>query len=362
MMRHVEEPGPTEVRDPFVRQELKRAAIWIGLIIGVVLVWQLAQPLLLIFAGVVLAAMLDGGTRLLGRVLPIARPWRLLIISILVVSFLSWAFILAGTQMVFQAEELRSTVQDQVVRIAGWAKTQGLTTQSFDASAITKEIAGTLGRLTSAVSSALGALTSLAMIMVIGVFLAVEPRNYERGMAWMFPLQYRQQFYETMNLMGHTLRRLMAGRMLAMTVEGFATWILLSLGGVPMAGLLGLLTGLFAFLPNIGALISGTLMVLVGFSAGTQAGFWAVTVYMVVHLVDGWLLQPMVARRSVDLAPALVLSAQLLFGALFGLMGLILADPMVAMIKVALEKGSEESAERAQLAASAAIAHEAPLS
>ncbi len=355
MARHIEEPGPTEVRDPFVRQELKRAAIWIGLIVGVVMVWQLAQPLLLIFAGVVLAAMLDGGTRLLGRVLPIGRRWRLLIVSVLVVSFFSWAFILAGTQMVFQAEELRNVVQEQVVRIAAWAKTQGLTSQTFDTAAITSEIAGTLGRLTSAVSSALGALTSLALIMVIGVFLAIEPRNYERGMAWMLPLAYRQQFYETMNMMGHTLRRLMAGRMLAMTVEGFATWMLLSIGGVPMAGLLGLLTGLFAFLPNIGALISGTLMILVGFSAGTQAGLWAITVYVVVHLVDGWVLQPMVARRSVDLAPALVLSAQLLFGALFGVMGLILADPLIAMIKVALEKGSLESAERAEIAATSGL-------
>jgi predicted PurR-regulated permease PerM len=133
-------------------------------------------------------------------------------------------------------------------------------------------------------------------------------------------------------------------------VEGVATWLLLSLGNVPMASLLGLLTGMFAFLPNIGALISGTLMVLVGFSAGTETGFWAIAVYVFVHLVDGWLIVPMVAKRSVDLAPALVLAAQLLFGALFGILGLVFADPMLAMIKVALEQGSEESAERAGVA------------
>jgi predicted PurR-regulated permease PerM len=153
-----------------------------------------------------------------------------------------------------------------------------------------------------------------------------------------------------MNAIGFTLRRLMAGRLIGMTLEGFATWILLSLGGVPMAALLGLLTGLLAFLPNIGAIISGALMVLVGFSAGTQAGFWAITVYLLVHFVDGWLIVPTIAKRSVDLAPALVLGAQLLFGALFGIVGLALADPMIAMIKVALQKGSKESAERAEAA------------
>ena len=45
---------------------------------------------------------------------------------------------------------------------------------------------------------------------------------------------------------------------------------------------------------------------------------------------------PYIARRTVDLAPALVLAAQLLFGALFGILGLLLADPIVATIKVAL--------------------------
>jgi predicted PurR-regulated permease PerM len=348
LARHVEEPGPNELRDPFVRQELKRASIWIGLIVGVVLIWLLAQPLLLIMGGVVFAALLDGGTRLLGRVLPIARGWRLLIVALGVAAFLSWVVMFAGNALFTQAETLRITVQDQIVRIADWARTQGLTGASFSPTEITKEIAGSLGRLTSAVSSALGALTSIAMIMVIGLFLAIEPRNYERGMAWMLPLDMRDEFYRIMNAMGHTLRRLMAGRLLAMLVEGFATWILLSIGNVPMAALLGLLTGMLAFLPNIGALISGTLMVLVGFSAGTEIGLWAIAVYLVVHFVDGWLIVPTVAKRSVDLAPALVLSMQLLFGALFGILGLALADPIVAMMKVALERGSEDAAERAE--------------
>src|SRR3546814_11850232 len=71
---------------------------------------------------------------------------------------------------------------------------------------------------------------------------------------------------------------------------------------------------------------------------------WAIGVYLIVQTVDGYIIVPMVARRSVDLAPALVLAAQLLFGALFGIVGLVLADPIVAMIKVALERRSEQNA------------------
>jgi predicted PurR-regulated permease PerM len=107
------------------------------------------------------------------------------------------------------------------------------------------------------------------------------------------------------------------------------------------------ITGLLAFLPNIGAIVSGVLIILVGFSAGFDAGLYAIFVYFVVQIIDGYLIVPMVAKRAVDMAPALVLGAQILFGALFGILGLALADPIVAMIKVALERQSERNEARA---------------
>ncbi len=181
----------------------------------------------------------------------------------------------------------------------------------------------------------------MVMVFVLAIFIAIDPRLYERGVAWMLPMRERTHFYGTMERMGHNLRRLMAGRLLGMAVEGVGTWILLAVGGVPMAALLGVLTGLLAFIPNIGAIVSGLLIVLVGFSAGTDTGLYAIGVYLVVQMIDGYVIVPMVAKRAVDLAPALVLGAQILFGALFGLIGLLLADPIVAMIKVALERESE---------------------
>ncbi len=347
MPAHIEEPGPNELRDPLVREELKRAAVWIGLTVLVVLVWLLSQPLLLIVGGVVFAAMLDGGTRLLGRVLPIGRPWRLLIVALAVIGFLIWVVVLAGTQMIAQAEAMRGIVTAQMFRISQWATEMGVLQDPKEITNIGKEVLGSLGRVTSAVTGVFGVLASLIMISVIGVFLAVEPRIYERGIAWMLPMSRRDEFYGTASEIGATLRRLMAGRLLAMTVEGVGTWILLSFGNVPMAALLGVVTGILAFLPNVGALISGSLLILVGFSGGVNTGFWAMGVYLIIHAVDGYLIVPMVARRSVDLAPALVLATQLIFGALFGVLGLVLADPILAMIKVSLERGSESSAERA---------------
>ncbi len=342
MGKEGEKAGPIELRDPVIRHELKRASVWIGLVLAVVALIFLAQPLLLIFAGIVLAAMLDGGARLLGRILPIGRGWRLAIVTLSGVGFVVWTIYFAGTELAGEAERLRVTVTGQVNRILAWANGMGLVEGGIGVDQLSGQLMGTLGRLGTAVSSALGAITSMVMILVIGIFIAVEPRLYQRGVAWMLPLEHRDRFYRTASRMGFTLRRLMAGRLLGMAVEGVGTWLLLMIGGVPMAALLGILTGLLAFLPNIGAIISGVLIVLAGFSVSVEAGLWAIGVYVAVQVVDGYLIVPYVARKTVDMAPALVLGAQLLFGALFGLMGLALADPIVAMIKSALEQKSVE--------------------
>ena len=86
------------------------------------------------------------------------------------------------------------------------------------------------------------------------------------------------------------------------------------------------------------------LIVSVGFAAGYEQGWWAVIIYLVVQHFDGYVVIPMVAKRTVDLPPALTLSSQILASTLFGVLGLALADPMVAMIKVALERESEIAA------------------
>ncbi len=333
--------GPTEFYDPIIRSELKKAAVWIGMITLVVAIIFLAQPILLIVGGLVLAAMLDGGARLLGRILPWPRGILLTIVILAVTAFLVWTVIFAGSELVGQAISLKSTISSQLERIGVMAEESGLAYTSVDLENLGQQIFNSVGRVTAAVTSAIGALASIAIMLVLAIFIAAEPRMYERGVAWMLPLSEREQFYGNMNKIGFTLRRLMAGRLLGMAVEGFGTWILLWIGGVPLAALLGILTGLLAFLPNIGAIISGILIILVGFSGGVETGLFALGVYIFVQFVDGYLIVPMIAKRAVDLAPALVIGAQILFGTLFGIIGLALADPIIAMIKVALESHSE---------------------
>jgi len=332
---HVERPGPAEFRDPLIRREMQKAAVWFGMALAIAGAIVLAQPLLLIIGGAIFAVFLDGGVRLLGKVLPIPRGWRLLLTVLIGFGFIGWVVWFAGTTIAAQFEDLRVVVTAQFDRLLEFASSLGLLPKGPPAN-LGAELLGSVGRLTSAVGSAIGAVTSVVAMIVIGIFLAAEPRIYDRGIAWMLPLRHRAGFYRIAEHVGFTLRRLLFGRLVGMLFEGVFTWLMLSLGGVPMAALLGLVTGVLAFIPNIGAITSGVLMVAVGFSAGPQQGIYAIFVYFFVQNIDGYLVVPYIARRTVDLAPAIVLAMQLLMGALFGILGVLFADPILATLKVVL--------------------------
>ena len=332
---HLERPGPAEFSDPLVRREIAKATVWFGMALLIVGLIVLAQPLLLIVGGAIFAVFLDGGVRLIGRVLPIPRGWRLLLVILLGFGFLGWVAWYAGTTIAAQFEALRLVVTEQFQRLLAFAASLGLVPGGQSAN-LGQQLLGSVGRLTSAVGSAIGAVASVIAMIVIGIFLAAEPRIYDRGIAWMLPLRHRARFYRIAAHVGFTLRRLLFGRLVGMVFEGVFTWVMLSLGGVPMAGLLGLVTGVLAFIPNIGAITSGILMVAVGFSAGPHQGVYAIFVYFFVQNIDGYLVVPYIARRTVDLAPAIVLGMQLLMGALFGILGVLFADPILATLKVVL--------------------------
>ena len=340
--------SPTSITSPELRFEAKRALVWVAVVGLVVLAIYISQALLVIFGALVFASMLDGGERLLGRVLPLGRGWRLGIVLLLAVGFLVWLGYFAGSQISREAAQLPAIVEAQATRLLAWLDTQGFAIDIRNVQDVAGQLATGVGTVTRAIGGLFGALTTLFLIAIIGIYIALEPRLYERGVAWMLPREQREDFCTTASRMAHTMRRLMAGRLVGMAFEGVVTYLMLKVYGVPMAALLAILTGLLAFIPNVGALVAGILMVLVGFSGGLDMGLYTIFVYFVIQTFDGYVVIPLIAKKTVDLAPALVLGAQLVMGVLFGIIGLFLADPLLAMIKVALERRSEQNEEEEQ--------------
>jgi predicted PurR-regulated permease PerM len=349
--------SPTRISSPKLRWEAKRAMVWVGVVGLTVLAIYISQALLVIFGAMVFASMLDGGARLLGRSVKIGRTWRLVIVLVALVGFFVWLGWFAGSQISRELAVFPAIVGEQVGRFIAWLDQQGFAIDQGDVQGLAGQVMSGVGTVTRAIGGVFGALSTLFLIVIIGIYVALEPRLYERGVAWMMPQERRQDFYITISRMAFTMRRLMAGRLVGMVFEGVFTWAMLAGYAffnqgvpVPMAVLLGIMTGLLAFVPNLGALIAGALMVLVGFSGGVDMGLYTILVYFLVQTFDGYVVIPLIAKKTVDLAPALVLAAQLIMGVLFGVLGLFLADPLLAMIKVALERRSEQNEKAMQRA------------
>lgn len=340
--------SPSRISDPRIRHEFSRASIWAVTVGALALVVYLSNALLAIFGAMVFAALIDGGARLLGRVLPIGRGVRVGIVLLFTIFFLVWLSYFAGSTVSQEAAQFPEIIERQVGELVAWARAQGFEVSTNQIREYAGTFASGIGTVTRALGGILGGVTTGILIVIIGVYVALEPKSYERGVAWMLPRERRDGFYETIGKMGYTMRRLMAGRLVGMAFEALFTYAMLAWvaplvigNAVPMAVLLAILTGLLAFIPNLGAIISGVLMVLVGFSGGADMGIYTIVTYLVVQNIDGYIVVPMIAKKTVDLAPALVLSMQLIMGILFGILGLLLADPMLAMIKVALERRAE---------------------
>lgn len=344
--------SPSRISDPRLRHEFSRAFVWALTIGALALAVYLSSALLAIFGAMVFAAMIDGGARLLGRIAPIARGWRVGVVLIGTLLFLVWLGYFAGSTVSQEAAQFPAIIERQLAALVAWAQSQGFEISLDQINNYAGNITSGIGTVTRALGGIVGGLTTALLIAIIGIYIALEPHLYERGVAWVLPSEKRGDFHETLMRMGKTMRRLMAGRLVGMAFEAAFTYVMLAWvaplvvsGPVPMAALLAILTGLLAFVPNLGAIISGILMVLVGFSGGVDMGIYTIIVYLLVQNIDGYLIVPMIARKTVDLAPALVLAMQLIMGILFGLLGLLLADPLLAMIKVALERRAEQNAQ-----------------
>lgn len=337
-------PSPIEPRSPRSRASFEAALIWIGTAALFWLAWQLADALLLLFAGLVFAAALREAEGQLARIWKAGHALRLTIVVLVFVALLAAFFGFAGVTLFGEAQALSQAVTAQAARLGAAVQTAGIDIgHGGDVIAAVKSLVPQqMDRLATFVGSTVGAAGSMLLIVVLGIYVAADPRAYERGVEWLTPAHRRAGLHATLAAMALVLRRWVVGRLVTMLIEGTLIFIGLKLVGVPLAGLLALVSGVLAFIPNLGALISGVLIVAVGFSVGNTEGLWAIGIYLSVQMIEGNVLTPLIEKRAVDLAPAAVLAAQLLFGVLFGILGVALADPIVALAKVALERRTTE--------------------
>jgi predicted PurR-regulated permease PerM len=119
-----------------------------------------------------------------------------------------------------------------------------------------------------------------------------------------------------------------------MSTIGILTTIGLWILGIPLAPTLGLLTGILAFIPNFGPILSAIPPMLLGLMISPMDAVYVILLYIIVQAIESNIVTPQVQKRTVSMPPVLGMVGQLLFGVFFGFLGLLLATPLVASIIV----------------------------
>ncbi len=145
-----DDASPAYISNPQLRLEMHKAMVWVGVIGLAALAVYISQSLLVIFAALVFASMIDGGARLIGRYLPIPRTLRIVMVLLLAIAFLVWLGYFAGSQIAEQAATLPAIVEKQLNEIIALAQQNGMQVSLSDAQSMANQVVSGVGTVTRA--------------------------------------------------------------------------------------------------------------------------------------------------------------------------------------------------------------------
>ncbi|WP_371423647.1 AI-2E family transporter [Tardiphaga sp.] len=357
------------------------ATVSFAILIG--FAWYFSGTLFLIFAGVLLGVALNALTELFGRFMGGPHPMRLAMVCIVLAGMLVGVMYLGGSTIANQAKTLSGTLKSQVVNVKTYLEQHGVDTSYFDFNSITSDtpaepgtspatstpksgsglpsagaIASSGGAIVSQTLKILlgtvGAVGNFFIVLFLGLSFAAQPSVYRKGLLHLTPPKRRGPMTVIVDRISDTLQRWLIAQMITMVVVGAITWIGLKLIGIPSAFILGVQAGLLAFIPTVGALLGGLIVVLASLASGWVAAASAFALFMGVHALESYILTPILQRQALDIPPATLFAFQILLGVVFGVWGLALALPVLAIVKVVIDFMREEDEASAQDQAMAA--------
>ena len=179
---------------------------------------------------------------------------------------------------------------------------------------------------------------SILIMIFLSIYLVANPRMHQEGLVRLFPLGYRHRVREIFARLDLTLRAWLKVTVVSMALVGVATWVGLTLLGIQQAAALGVLTGLLSFIPNFGTIVALIPALAVGIVQTPDSWGWVFVVIYGVSFVQSQILTPLLVSGSIRLPPVLVLLGQIIAGAFFGFLGLMLAVPLTAIAMVLVQE------------------------
>jgi predicted PurR-regulated permease PerM len=331
--------------------------------------WYFAAALFLIFAGMLLGVALNAMTSLLGRVITLRHSLRLAIVCLTLAGLLSGVVFLGGSTIAQQATALSGTIKSQLVEVKAFLDRNGIDTSYFELgnpagagpsdqaspnATPTRSLpsAGTLASSGGAIVSqtfklllgTLGAVGNFFIVIFLGLTFAAQPSVYRNGLLYLTPAAHRPRAAVIVDAIGDTLQRWLIAQMITMMAVFVVTWLGLEIIGIPGSFILGIQAGLLAFVPTVGAIVAGVIVVLASLSSGWVAAASAFGLFLGVHVMESYILTPIIQRQALDIPPATLFAFQILLGIVFGLWGISLALPLMAIVKVLIDHFKAEGA------------------
>ncbi|MFL5621068.1 MAG: AI-2E family transporter [Gemmatimonadaceae bacterium] len=177
-------------------------------------------------------------------------------------------------------------------------------------------------------------------VVVMSIYLALQPGTYREWLIALFPPIHRDLVRDVLRDLADALRAYIVGQLLTMTVLAALTAAGLYALNVPYWLTFGVFTGLVAVVPFFGTLLSTTLpalFVLGGTGGGTRA-LYVLLLGVIIHLIEGNLVSPLVMSKKIDMPPVLTITSVLIIGKLLGPLGLIVALPTLVTVMVIVRR------------------------
>jgi predicted PurR-regulated permease PerM len=323
----------------------RRHAVHVGLILlacaaVLALLWLGREVILLGFVAILIAVVFSYPVGWLSRWMP--RGVAVIVVLAVLGGAAAGLSALAAPTLQREFDQLRESGPRAIQKAQAWVRrvqtsaTGGGGKQGDKGQASQKapEIAAKVGeKAVPALLAVVSGVTAIVLVIVLGAFLVHQPDVYRRGLRLLVPKEHEPVFDEAYRRTGAGLRKWVGGIVVAMTLMGVVTAVGLAAVGIEQWLLLGVLTFLGTFVPYVGAIASSVPGLLAGLAQSPRHFALAGAVYLGVHLLEGYLVEPLVMRRAVEIRPAVLLFVQGIFGAVFGLLGTVVATPMLVCIQ-----------------------------
>lgn len=177
---------------------------------------------------------------------------------------------------------------------------------------------------------------SLLGLFFLILFLLYDINGVKTALINIFPQPYRREAAHVISVIDDKVGAYLRGNLLRCLLVGFATGLGLFFMGMPFVFILAITAGLLNIIYNIGPILAAIPAILISFTPNTPHPAFVVALYVVVQVIDHLLLFPFFMGKAVDLRPVTIVVAILCGARLLGFLGIILAIPFTAIVKVLL--------------------------